>query len=103
PKLNHLGTKSGSRKVFREAGIDLPTGFEDLHSEPEVEHALLELREKRPGIRRAVIKLNDSFSGEGNAILRYPEGQRRADLREAMQQVEFSVATETPPLYCGEL
>jgi hypothetical protein len=103
PKLNHLGTKSGSRKVFREAGIDLPTGFEDLHSEPEVEHALLELRVKRPGIRRAVIKLNDSFSGEGNAILRYPEGNRRADLREAMQHVEFSVATETAPLYFDKL
>ena len=99
PKLNSLGTKSGSRKVFREAGIDLPMGFEDLHSEHEVENALLELREKRPGIRRAVIKLNDSFSGEGNALLRYPEGQRRADLREAMQNVEFSVPTETARLY----
>jgi len=99
PKLNSLGTKSGSRKVFREAGVHLPTGFEDLHSEPEVENALAELREKRPGIRRAVVKLNDSFSGEGNAILRYPEGQRRADLREAMQNVEFSVPTETAPLY----
>jgi hypothetical protein len=99
PKLNHLGSKSGSRKVFREAGVDLPEGFEDLHSEPEVENALLELRERRPGIRRAVIKLNDSFSGEGNALLRYPEGQRRDDLRQAMQEVEFSVATETAPLY----
>jgi hypothetical protein len=99
PKLNHLGTKSGSRKAFREADVDLPEGFEDLHSEPEVEHALQELRERRPGIRRAVIKLNDSFSGEGNAIFRYPEGQRRADLRENMRSLEFSVATETVPLY----
>jgi hypothetical protein len=99
PKLNHLGTKSGSRKVFREAGVDLPAGFEDLHSERDVENALIDLREKRPGIRRAVIKLNDSFSGEGNAILRYPDGQRRVDVREAMQRVEFSVPTETAPLY----
>jgi hypothetical protein len=46
-----------------------------------------------------VIKLNDSFSGEGNAILRVPEGSRRADLREAMRNLEFSVPTETVPLY----
>ena len=26
PNLTHLGTKSGSRKVFREAGVDLPAG-----------------------------------------------------------------------------
>ncbi|HET8645153.1 MAG TPA: peptide ligase PGM1-related protein, partial [Vicinamibacteria bacterium] len=95
--------KSGSRKMFREAGVELPAGFEDLHSERDVENALIELREKRPGIKRAVIKLNDSFSGEGNAILRYPEGQRRADVREAMERVEFSVPTETAPLYYDKL
>jgi hypothetical protein len=87
PKLSHLGTKSGSRKVFREADIELPEGFEDLRTEHEIENALLELREARPGLRRAVIKLNDSFSGEGNALFRYPEGQRRADIQEAMRAV----------------
>ena len=30
PSLLHWGSKSGSRKIFREAGIDLPLGFEDL-------------------------------------------------------------------------
>ena len=30
PELNYLGTKSGSRKMFREAGIPHPAGFEDL-------------------------------------------------------------------------
>ena len=30
PCLCHHGTKSGSRKVFREAGVPLPAGFEDL-------------------------------------------------------------------------
>ncbi len=100
PNLIHLGTKSGSRKVFREAGVPLPEGFEDLHSEHEVEDGLLELRARRPGLRRAVIKLNDSFSGEGNAVFRYPQhsGSREA-LREALHQVEFSVPSETPEVY----
>jgi pheganomycin biosynthesis PGM1-like protein len=103
PKLTHLGSKSGSRKVFREAGVDLPVGTEDLRSEHEVENALLDLREKRPGIRRAVIKLNDSFSGEGNAIFRYPEGIRRSDAQDQLRQIELSVPTETPPLFFEKL
>jgi hypothetical protein len=28
PQLAHLGTKSGSRRIFREAGVDLPLGFQ---------------------------------------------------------------------------
>jgi hypothetical protein len=103
PKLTHLGSKSGSRKVFREAGVHLPAGVEDLRSEHEVENALLDLRDKRPGIRRAVIKLNDSFSGEGNALFRYPEGIRRSDAQDQLRQIEFSVPTETPPLYFEKL
>ena len=99
PSLTHLGTKSGSRKVFREAGIDLPAGFEDIHDQLQVVEALQELRATRPGIKKAVIKLNDSFSGEGNALFRYPEGDAAAALRDALPRVEFSVASETPEAY----
>jgi hypothetical protein len=99
PKLTHLGTKSGSRKIFREAGVDLPLGFEDLHDLRQIEESLKELRANRPGLRKAVIKLNDSFSGEGNALLRYPEGEADPALRDAIQKVEFSVASETPEAY----
>ena len=99
PSLIHLGTKSGSRKVFREAGIEVPLGAEDLRTEHEIENALREIVERRPRIRRAVIKLNDSFSGEGNAIFRYPEQRSRTAIREALQFLEFSVPTETPEVY----
>src|SRR5262249_34073325 len=81
PELAHHGTKSGSRKVFREAGVACPDGFEDLRSGGDVEEALAELRGRRPGLRRAVVKLDESFSGEGNAIFRYPEDSSRAALR----------------------
>src|SRR3990172_8307946 len=73
PNLSHLGTKSGSRKAFREAGVDYPLGIEDLRTEHEVIKSLMELRQARPGLRRAVIKLDESFSGEGNALFRYPD------------------------------
>jgi hypothetical protein len=95
PALCHLGTKSGSRKVFREAGVAVPEGFEDLRSEHEIESALLELRKRRPGIRRAVLKLNDSFSGEGNAVFRFPEHCTRAGIRRALDRLELAVASGT--------
>jgi hypothetical protein len=77
PALLPLGSKSGSRKVFREAGIRVPEGFEDLADEQDVVAALAELKGREPGLRRAVVKLNEGFSGEGNAVFRFdgaPEG-----------------------------
>jgi len=95
PNLIHLGTKSGSRKVFREAGVALPLGFEDMRTEHEVENALLDLKGQRPKLRKAVIKLNDSFSGEGNAVFRYPEDGGRSAIHESLRELEYAVPTET--------
>ena len=98
PQLSTLGTKSGSRKVFRESGVSLPEGLEDLRSEDAVVSALDALRERRPGIRRAVLKLDDSFSGEGNAIFHYPKTSWRGALRDSLAHLTFAVPTE-PDLY----
>jgi hypothetical protein len=99
PELSYYGTKSGSRRVFREAGVPLPEGIEDLRDERDVEHALVELRGRRPGIRRAVVKLNESFSGEGNALFTYPPGGEHADVGPALSGLETSVSSETPDQY----
>ncbi len=103
PRLAHLGTKSGSRKVFREAGVPLPLGSEDLHSEHDVVEALGELKRQRPALRRAVVKLNDSFSGEGNALLRYPADPGKEAMNEALDALEFAVPTETRVAYFDKL
>src|SRR4029079_14564795 len=71
PSLAHLGSKSGSRRVFKEAGIDMPVGIEDVQSPEEAAEALGELKRQRPTLRRALIKLNNSFSGEGNSLVRF--------------------------------
>jgi hypothetical protein len=99
PTLNYLGTKSGSRKVFREAGIPHPVGFEDLRHHTDVERALVELAQKRPGLKRAVVKLNESFSGEGNALFRYPSTINQSTVRAAMQELEFAVPSESYDVY----
>jgi hypothetical protein len=64
-----------------------------------VENAILELKARRPRLRRAVVKLNDSFSGEGNGVVRIPEDDVRGGLRDALRDIEFSVPTETPEMY----
>ncbi len=71
PDLHHLGFKSDSRRLFREAGVALPEGFEDLTDAQDVAEALTELKSKNPGLRRAVVKLNEGFSGEGNAVFSF--------------------------------
>ncbi|MGF9757260.1 peptide ligase PGM1-related protein [Microvirga sp. 0TCS3.31] len=81
PDLLSLGSKSGSRKIFREAGIAMPEGFEDLFTPEQVVDALVELRQRRPAIRRAVVKLNEGFSGEGNAVFAYEDAPGGPDLR----------------------
>jgi PGM1 C-terminal domain len=102
PQLAHLGTKSGSRKVFRQAGVALPEGTEDLRDRADVEEALVDLGRNRPDLKRAVIKLNDSFSGEGNAVLRFPESRSRQAIAAAVEEIELSVPDETPAEYFAE-
>ena len=69
PALQYWGSKSGSRRIFREAGIALPAGFEDLKNAGDVAHALADLKGRKPGLQKAVVKINEGFSGEGNAIV----------------------------------
>ena len=71
PDLYDLGSKSNGRKIFRECGLLIPAGFEDLRSEDDIIHALAELEKQQPSIQKAVVKVNDGFSGDGNAIFRY--------------------------------
>src|SRR6187399_595287 len=99
PSLNHIGTKSGSRKAFKEAGVALPFGFEDLRAEGEIADALYDMKKRDPGLRRAVIKLNESFSGEGNALYRYPEEFSRAAIKDEMRHLQLSIPKETPEVY----
>ncbi len=81
PDLSWLGTKSGCREVFREAGVLLPFGFERLRTPDEIALGLAAIKKHDPATRRAVVKLNEGFSGEGNALFYY--GDLSADLSEA--------------------
>jgi hypothetical protein len=77
PGLARWGSKSGSRKIFKEAQISIPDGVEDLRDARDIAGALAALKHRKPQLRRALVKLNEGVSGEGNAIFDYaqaPEG-----------------------------
>jgi hypothetical protein len=102
PRLTCWGSKSGSRRLFREIGLDLPYGHEDLHDVDDIEAALLDIGERRPGIKDAVLKLNESFSGEGNARFTFPASRTQSAIREALQNLRFSIKTETTTAYLAK-
>lgn len=97
PAHSHLGTKSGSRKLFRECGIQMPFGFEDLYSSDEIIRALVEIRRARPEVRRAVLKLNESISGEGNAIFTFPPSSET--IAQHLPFIRFTAPSETAASY----
>ncbi|RMH18269.1 MAG: carboxylate-amine ligase [Acidobacteria bacterium] len=108
PDLLWLGTKSGSRKVFAAAGVDHPPGFEDVSDERQLVAALAALAQRQPGIRKAVIKLDESFAGAGNALFRYPDplpdddGPRKTAIHAALADLAFS-ADETSDAFLRKL
>lgn len=95
PDLLHLGTKSGNRQVFAEADITYPLGFEDLHSEDDIVRSLIELGAKRLGLKRAVVKINEGFGGEGNAVFTYPDDLQEDSIRAAMRKLSWLSGNET--------
>ncbi len=80
PDKFYEGSKSGGRKTFRESGVLLPDGFEDLHSRADIVQSLAKLKGKYPDSKKAVVKMNDGFSGDGNAMYRYPSLEKGTDV-----------------------
>ncbi|MGI9524678.1 MAG: peptide ligase PGM1-related protein [Hyphomicrobiaceae bacterium] len=81
PDLLPLGSKSGSRAIFREAGLHMPEGFENIRDGYCLAEALEELKARSHGLRRAVVKLNEGFSGEGNAIFEFEGAPQSSQLK----------------------
>ena len=88
PELVTLGSKSGSRRVAREAGVPVLPGCEDLFSVGELEEAVGRLHASDARLESVVVKLNDGFSGQGNAIIDL-DGLR-------------SPLTESAAIFCAE-
>ncbi len=102
PEMFYEGSKSGARKTFRACGLHLPDGFEDLHTKEEIANSLADLKRRYPHMPKAVVKMNDGFSGDGNAMYRYPElnasekleDQLLASLDQQLKPVAHSVSLD---------
>ena len=91
PALNWLGSKTGSRRVFVEEGVQHPVGL-DVRSKDDLAGALEELRARSPAARSAVLKLDLGVSGLGNALLDLDLASR--DLRAAIALEDETVDVE---------
>ncbi len=69
PKDAALGTKSQSRAIFEEVGINHPAGRRSLKSKDDLVSAIASLRAATPGIGAVVAKLDEGVSGFGNAVI----------------------------------
>lgn len=94
PDLLHWGTKSGGRKMLRSCGLPVPRGFEDLRDEQDIAEALVALKQENPDLRRAVVKLNDGFSGDGNAMVSLPPVTHAGNLGERLPHLLQPVARD---------
>lgn len=106
PDLLYWGTKGGSRQIFAECGIPLPDGSELTHNAQDLAEVTAVLWERQPHLKRIVIKLNEGFSGEGNALFplddlaavapsRASHAERVAAIAAAWPQLRFQCDTET--------
>ncbi len=107
PMLNALGSKTGSREVFEDAGILVAEGFHGLTDIEEVVDALTELKWHNPQLERAVVKLEEGVSGEGNARFSYEDcpastGLRRWIRGELPARLEYEAAGEDWDAYSAK-
>lgn len=70
PALWPLGFKSAGRAIFREAGVPVAAGFEDLTSVDDAVDAIDRLRTEHTALQAVILKHDDSGAGDGNAVIR---------------------------------
>jgi hypothetical protein len=106
PELLYWGTKSGSRQIFAEANLPHPDGSELMWTVEDLAGAASALWERQPQLQRIVVKLNEGFSGGGNALLdlrslpeiapnRATASQRSAALQQHFGSMSFQSSSET--------
>ncbi len=98
PALAYWGSKSGSREIFAEVDIPHPDGSLQVFSVSDVLSEILALCQRQPQLRRVMVKLNEGFSGEGNAILPLPantEGLTLETLQQQLPRVQCQAQGET--------
>lgn len=102
PDLLYWGTKAGSRQIFAECSIPHPDGSQLVYTDRDLADVAASLWERQPQLQRLVVKLNEGFSGEGNAILDLRDlgqpsthSERVLAISQAFPQLSFQGRGET--------
>ena len=109
PRLAHLGTKSGCRRLFADVGIPYPPGVEDVHSVDELADAIIDMRQQRPALSEVIVKLDAGVSGQGNALVKLAglpnpgDLQERAAVTERIAQMQLEAETTPLEVYLSKL
>jgi hypothetical protein len=109
PVLLPLGTKTGCRRLFAEAGVPHPLGYEDLHDLDDVVDALARMLAAKPTIGAAIVKLNEGVAGRGNAVVDLRgvpapgSPDERAELRRRVEAMAFEHVDTVLEWYLAQL
>jgi hypothetical protein len=99
PDLWPLGYKSSGRRLFRETGVPLPYGREDIRTVDDIVAAAMAILEERPTAPAIVVKLDDSGAGDGNVLI----DLRDVGLGRVAEERIRAAAQELPDWYLGVL
>ena len=95
PRFLPFGTKTGCRRLFADAGVPHPLGWEEIADVDGVVAALASMRAAKPGVTQAIVKHNDGVAGRGNAVVQLRglpapgSADEPAALRERVDQLEL--------------
>ena len=114
PEVLDWGSKSGSRRIFAEAEIAHPDGSYTVRNVKDLIEELYQLWQRQPDLKRIVVKLNEGFSGEGNALLdlrpisefipsQTEESETKAALEKQLAAMNFQGAGETWETFSGRI
>lgn len=106
PDLLYWGTKAGSRQIFTQSSVPHPIGSTLAHNIRDLASLTAEVWEQDPSLSRIVIKLNEGFSGEGNALLNLQpishvapgqatQATRVSTIQEQFESLSFQAPQET--------
>lgn len=114
PSLLYWGTKSGSREIFADCELPYPDGSLQTFHLKDLLEAAAQLWERQPQLKRMLIKLNEGFSGEGNALLDLrplqhlapPQGsheERIKAITDSLESLRFQAQDETWATFSSRL
>lgn len=92
PDLSWMGTKSGSRRMFAEAGVPHPAGVEEVHTIGDIVDAIASVRARRPDAAAVMVKVNEAAGGIGNGVV----DLRGADDRPVLEKRVRAVTLDDP-------